>query len=278
MLAGLEHAAGDAVVVIDSDLQHPPTAIPAMVQRWRDGAHVVEAVKRNRTGQGVLGRLGGTAVQPGVHRHDQGGPGRRHRLPAAQPPGAGRAAAAARALLVLPRHEQLDRLPAQHDRGRHRPPGGRRVPVDVPVAVPARGQRAHLVHLGTAAPGHRGRPGLRRVLGGARRADADPLDARRLGGRLPDGDPAAAGDGHLRPARPGRDRRVPGPHPRGGPRPAALPGPGAVRARRGAFGFFGTAGPVRAFVPVRGLRPSVPEASVPEQWVVEQRADQAERS
>ena len=59
VLAGLEHAAGDAVVVIDSDLQHPPSAIPAMVQRWRDGAHVVEAVKRNRTGQGVVGRLGG---------------------------------------------------------------------------------------------------------------------------------------------------------------------------------------------------------------------------
>jgi glycosyltransferase involved in cell wall biosynthesis len=59
VLAGLEHAAGDAVVVIDSDLQHPPTAIPAMVRQWQDGAQVVEAVKRNRTGQGVLGRLGG---------------------------------------------------------------------------------------------------------------------------------------------------------------------------------------------------------------------------
>ena len=59
ILAGLEHAAGDAVVVIDSDLQHPPDAIPAMVQRWRDGAHVVEAVKRNRTGQGLIGRVGG---------------------------------------------------------------------------------------------------------------------------------------------------------------------------------------------------------------------------
>jgi len=59
MLAGLEHAAGDAVVVIDSDLQHPPSAIPAMVRRWQDGAQVVEAVKRNRTGQGLIGRLGG---------------------------------------------------------------------------------------------------------------------------------------------------------------------------------------------------------------------------
>jgi glycosyltransferase involved in cell wall biosynthesis len=57
VLAGLEHAAGDAVVVIDADLQHPPTAIPAMVRQWQDGAHVVEAVKRNRTGQSFAGRL-----------------------------------------------------------------------------------------------------------------------------------------------------------------------------------------------------------------------------
>ena len=61
VLAGLEHASGDVVVVIDSDLQHPPTAIPAMVQLWRDGAHVVEAVKRNRTGQSVAGRLAARA-------------------------------------------------------------------------------------------------------------------------------------------------------------------------------------------------------------------------
>jgi glycosyltransferase involved in cell wall biosynthesis len=57
LLAGLEHAAGDAVVVIDSDLQHPPAAIPAMVRRWQEGAHVVEAVKRNRTGQSLGNRL-----------------------------------------------------------------------------------------------------------------------------------------------------------------------------------------------------------------------------
>jgi glycosyltransferase involved in cell wall biosynthesis len=57
MLAGLDHATGDAVVVIDSDLQHPPSAIPAMVRRWQAGAHVVEAVKRNRTGQSLGNRL-----------------------------------------------------------------------------------------------------------------------------------------------------------------------------------------------------------------------------
>jgi glycosyltransferase involved in cell wall biosynthesis len=57
VLAGLEHASGDAVVVLDADLQHPPEAIPEMVRRWREGAHVVEAVKRNRTGQGLGNRL-----------------------------------------------------------------------------------------------------------------------------------------------------------------------------------------------------------------------------
>ncbi|GIF02944.1 glycosyltransferase family 2 protein [Actinoplanes siamensis] len=58
LLAGLEQAAGDATVVIDADLQHPPSAIPEMIRRWRAGAQVVEAVKRNRTGQSLSSRLG----------------------------------------------------------------------------------------------------------------------------------------------------------------------------------------------------------------------------
>jgi len=57
VLAGLEHATGDAVVVIDADLQHPPAAIPEMVRQWREGAHVVEAVKRNRSGQPFAAQL-----------------------------------------------------------------------------------------------------------------------------------------------------------------------------------------------------------------------------
>ena len=61
VLAGLEHADGDAVVVIDADLQHPPAALPAMLRLWREGAHVVEAVKRNRTGQSFGNRLAARA-------------------------------------------------------------------------------------------------------------------------------------------------------------------------------------------------------------------------
>jgi dolichol-phosphate mannosyltransferase len=49
--AGLEHAAGDAVVVIDADLQDPPEVIPEMVARWRDGYHVVYGMRTDRPGE-----------------------------------------------------------------------------------------------------------------------------------------------------------------------------------------------------------------------------------
>jgi polyisoprenyl-phosphate glycosyltransferase len=49
--AGLDHAAGDAVVMIDGDLQDPPEVIPALLERWRDGADVVVAKRRTREGE-----------------------------------------------------------------------------------------------------------------------------------------------------------------------------------------------------------------------------------
>jgi polyisoprenyl-phosphate glycosyltransferase len=45
LAAGLEHARGNPVVLMDGDLQHPPALLPQMVQAWADGAEVVEAVK-----------------------------------------------------------------------------------------------------------------------------------------------------------------------------------------------------------------------------------------
>ena len=46
--AGLDAASGDAVIVIDCDLQHPPSAIPEMIKKWREGAKVVEGKKSYR--------------------------------------------------------------------------------------------------------------------------------------------------------------------------------------------------------------------------------------
>ena len=49
--AGLDHARGDAVVMIDADLQDPPEVILELVDRWRAGADVVYAVRRSRAGE-----------------------------------------------------------------------------------------------------------------------------------------------------------------------------------------------------------------------------------
>ncbi len=49
--AGLEHARGDAVVMIDADLQDPPELIGEMVGRWQEGADVVYAVRESREGE-----------------------------------------------------------------------------------------------------------------------------------------------------------------------------------------------------------------------------------
>ena len=56
LLAGLRAAKGDAVVTIDADLQHPPHLIPAMIECWRNGARVVDAVKRSRERDSVFAR------------------------------------------------------------------------------------------------------------------------------------------------------------------------------------------------------------------------------
>ena len=49
--AGLDHAAGDAIVVIDADLQDPPELIPAMITAWRRGFDTVYAQRRARLGE-----------------------------------------------------------------------------------------------------------------------------------------------------------------------------------------------------------------------------------
>ena len=47
--AGIELARGDAVVIMDSDLQHPPELLPAFLERWRAGYDVVYGVMQERT-------------------------------------------------------------------------------------------------------------------------------------------------------------------------------------------------------------------------------------
>ena len=56
LTAALEHARGDVVVMLDGDLQDPPEVIPEMVDRWREGADVVYAVRRERAGETAFKR------------------------------------------------------------------------------------------------------------------------------------------------------------------------------------------------------------------------------
>ena len=51
LTAGLDHARGDAVVMLDADLQDPPELIPKMLDNWRAGIDVVYAVREHREGE-----------------------------------------------------------------------------------------------------------------------------------------------------------------------------------------------------------------------------------
>lgn len=51
MIAGLDHADGDAVVIIDADLQDPPELIPEMIQYWEEGYEDVYAKRKSREGE-----------------------------------------------------------------------------------------------------------------------------------------------------------------------------------------------------------------------------------
>jgi dolichol-phosphate mannosyltransferase len=74
--AGLDHAIGDVVVMLDGDLQDPPELIPEMIERWRTGADIVVAKRRMRAGEtrmklatarwfyAVIGRLAQIDLEP----------------------------------------------------------------------------------------------------------------------------------------------------------------------------------------------------------------------
>lgn len=55
--AGLDHASGDALVIIDADLQDPPEVIPEMAAKWREGYDVVYGQRRSRKGESRFKKL-----------------------------------------------------------------------------------------------------------------------------------------------------------------------------------------------------------------------------
>lgn len=68
LLAGLKYSQGRAVIAIDADLQHPPELIPEMLAKWRDGAKIVHAVKRNRKTDTLAKRMAAATVNQIISR------------------------------------------------------------------------------------------------------------------------------------------------------------------------------------------------------------------
>jgi glycosyltransferase involved in cell wall biosynthesis len=56
--AGLDVARGDAVVMLDADLQHPVELLPEFIKKWEDGAEVVVGVRHKNKGEGLVKKIG----------------------------------------------------------------------------------------------------------------------------------------------------------------------------------------------------------------------------
>jgi len=54
MIAGIDHACGEAVICMDSDLQHPPAMIPEMLKKWQEGNDIVLMVRNDRKDGGFF--------------------------------------------------------------------------------------------------------------------------------------------------------------------------------------------------------------------------------
>lgn len=68
MTAGLDHARGDAVVIIDADLQDPPEIIGDLVAKWQDGFDVVYAQRITRAGESFIKKASAHWFYRLIHR------------------------------------------------------------------------------------------------------------------------------------------------------------------------------------------------------------------
>ncbi len=71
LTAGLEAARGDVVVMMDADLQHPPTLIAEFIAHWRQGADVVYALREDRRDESTFKRWGTRAFYALVNAADR---------------------------------------------------------------------------------------------------------------------------------------------------------------------------------------------------------------
>lgn len=56
--AGINACTGDACIMLDADLQHPPEEIPAFIEKWKQGAEVVVGIRKQSRGEGFVKKIG----------------------------------------------------------------------------------------------------------------------------------------------------------------------------------------------------------------------------
>ncbi len=57
LTAGLEHARGEVVITLDSDLQHPPALIPVLLEKWKEGSDIVLTIRQDDPHLGLVKRF-----------------------------------------------------------------------------------------------------------------------------------------------------------------------------------------------------------------------------
>jgi glycosyltransferase involved in cell wall biosynthesis len=66
--AGWDHARGEAVIIIDADLQDPPEVIPDLISKWKEGNQVVYAVRQEREGESWFKKLSASIFYRVIYR------------------------------------------------------------------------------------------------------------------------------------------------------------------------------------------------------------------
>lgn len=57
LTAGLQYATGDAVITMDGDLQHPPSLIPTLIEKWQEGFQIVYTTRESTVGEPFLKKI-----------------------------------------------------------------------------------------------------------------------------------------------------------------------------------------------------------------------------
>jgi len=77
--AGMEFARGDAIFIIDADLQDPPEIFPEMAKKWREGFHVVYGQRKKREGETLFKKISAKIFYRFIKKNDVRRNARRHR-------------------------------------------------------------------------------------------------------------------------------------------------------------------------------------------------------